>query len=167
MPLPTIDEAILAAYEREYRELADNWKQIDQKSYWLIAANGLLIAGCFGLVGKVSLSSFGRLALLLATIFLLISIAFCFLALRVRDASLPVEGDVAAEIAGKVRGDDALGDDGARTTAFWTAIRTEWQKVCAEIDGHNTTKAGQLEKARWCFAAAAVALALLILSLAA
>jgi hypothetical protein len=167
MPLPTIDEAILAAYEREYRELADNWKQIDQKSYWLIAANGLLIAGCFGLVGKVSLTPFARLALLLATIFLLISIAFCFLVLRVRGASLPVEGDVAAELAGKVRGDETLGDDGARATAFWTGIRNEWQRVNTEIDGHNNTKAAQLEKARWCFAAAAVALAVLILSLAA
>lgn len=89
----TLQQAVLAAYQVEHKEYADNWRNIETKAQGNAAVTGIFIAGVVAFLTKgITLSDLDRVFIIFATLALALSIIFSILALRTRDVPVPPLG---------------------------------------------------------------------------
>ena len=87
-------KTLLDSYRDEYKELADIWRGLETKAQGNIAIAGIFIAVVFAFIREAGQQSYWaeRACLGLALIFLVISVIFSIMVLRVRQAPFPPMG---------------------------------------------------------------------------
>jgi hypothetical protein len=96
-----IQTQVLAAYEFEYRDLADNWKSLDAKAQGTVGIAGLFIGGALALANRLTVNSSATLrgALGFGVILLLVCVVCSLTVLKIREVSAPPDGDSASDLA--------------------------------------------------------------------
>lgn len=139
-------KTLLDSYQDEYKEISDIWRVLETKAQGNIAIAGIFIAGAFAFIGKIERQTFWLEKELL---FLVISVVFSVLVLKVRQVYFPPMGGFIDQMFIdhlKITNDDELL---ARFPRFINDQAKAWEKVKINLERQNKLKARFLGFAQW------------------
>jgi hypothetical protein len=153
-------------YEREYRELCENWTSLERKAQLSGGAAGALLAGVVAFLGNDRFNIPTHLYLLFPVIgvALFVSGAFALAALRVSDETMAPPGEKLREIAWDARSDDMTAWIAAYTPRAAHREVVMWDQACKDLHRSNGRKGASVRRAQlWLLVAAGVALLFVVL----
>jgi hypothetical protein len=159
-----LKEQAIAAYEAEYRDLADNWRSLDGKAQGTVAIAGVFIGGALAFVqslyadGPVCM----KLVVGLGVLLLLVSVGFALGVLRIRTVNAPPDGDGVRLLVNNVLAADRA-ERPARYLGYLEDRLMAWKKAIDEVASANDSKATDLWTAQRFLGASVVTFALLVL----
>ncbi len=167
--MPTISEkkeslkqTVLDSYREEYKDYADNWRNLETKAQGNIAVAGIFIAGVFAFLtkGNYTPNEYDRFLLLLSIGFLVASIVASIFVLQTRTVKVPPLGSfVDYQIKRILKVDDA--DFHERVRRFGLEHFNKWREVMDAMDKTVQSKADRLWIAQILLMAAILSIALL------
>ena len=139
----------LNAYQEEYRELSETWRNLDAKAQGTIAISGIFLAGILAFVRALSTAatSIERLFLAAATALLTLCIVLSLLVLRIRTIS----GTPAGKSLEILINDLLQVEDGTTSERLLNYCRDQmqmWSTTNHDIEKANQEKADLLIKAQ-------------------
>ena len=142
--LPTqISIDITTSYEREYKELCDNWISLERKAQLSAGACGALLAGLISFIGGLKTAPTTVTALLLALISmsLLVSALCSLFGLRTSTETLPTPGEKIRAIAWSLKSEDEAKwiQDYIVEAAHKRVVF--WDQACKDLFSSNEAKA--------------------------
>jgi hypothetical protein len=133
---------LLPAYEREYKELCDNWASLERKAQLTGGAAGALLAGLVAFLGNPRFQMLGGFYVFFALvgIALFISGLFALRALWVSDETLPLPGEKLRALAWELKHDAPQHwlTDYRREAAHKRVIL--WDQACRDLHKSNQKK---------------------------
>jgi len=153
-------------YEREYRELCENWTSLERKAQLSGGAAGALLAGVVAFLGNDRFNIPTHMYLLFPVIgaALFISGAFALVALRVSDETMAPPGEKLREIAWDARSDDTEAWIAAYTPRAAHREVVMWDQACKDLHKSNGRKGASVRRAQlWLLVAAGFALLFIVL----
>jgi hypothetical protein len=90
----TLLKLVIESYRDGYKELADAWRNLETKAQGNIAISGIFIGGVFAYIQKVDpqLQQNEKVLLGLAAFFLVVSVIFSVISLKIRTVPAPPLG---------------------------------------------------------------------------
>ena len=166
MPTPTQHELlsqVVAAYEYEYRDSADNWKVLDTKAQGSVAVAGIFIAGSLALAqrftGGTAVAS--RIVLGVGALLLLIAVGCALVVLKIRSVDAPPDGQSVSDlIKDVIAGGDPVSDE--RYVRHLHDRIKAWHKGNGQVSKANSSKATWLWAAQLCLGGAILTFAGLV-----
>jgi hypothetical protein len=149
-------ESSLNAYRERYQELSESWGSLETKAQGNAAIAGIFIAGAFGYINglKRGLHEYEQALLVVSIVFLLLSVAFSLLVLRIRK----MPNAPAGENMDRLVGDLLLVNDpkelSERLPRFTNDQIQLWRTVNKGFAAANKSKARNLLIAQSCLAGA-------------
>jgi hypothetical protein len=152
---------LLPTYEREYKELCDNWASLERKAQLTGGAAGALLAGVVAFLGNPRFQVPRMFYVFFAAIGIALFIAglYALAALWVSDETLPPPGEKLRDLAWELKHD---------TPEHWVAdYRREvthkrvvfWDQACKDLHKSNQRKGRYVRNAQgWLVGAAGVAM---------
>jgi hypothetical protein len=133
---------LLPAYEREYKELCDNWASLERKGQLTGGAAGALLAGVVAFLGNPRFQLLGGFYVFFALIgiALFVSGLFALRALWVSDETLPLPGERLRGLALELKHDAPQHwvTDYQREAAHMRVVF--WDQACKDLHKSNQTK---------------------------
>lgn len=144
-------KTLLDSYRDEYKEISDIWRGLETKAQGNIAIAGIFIAGAFAFISKIDqqTSRLEKGFLISALVFLVASVIFSVLVLRVRQVYFPPMGGFIDQMFIdhlKITIDTELFD---RLPRFINDQAKAWRKVKTNTEAQNKLKARYLGFAQW------------------
>ena len=154
----------LDSYEKEYRELWEVWRHLENKAQGTIAISGIFVAGVFAFIhtsGPLS-SVMEKILLSLSILLLIISIILSILVLRIREFISPPIGDSLDNLVKDIT--ESKEEITSETILnFINDQSLMWKKANKKLNEVNSSKAKYLLGAQWVLLAAIVIMAFLTL----
>jgi hypothetical protein len=161
--LADLGRIALETYREEYRELSDNWRNLDTKAQGLGAIAGIFLAAVFAW-GRNLPADFGpvqRWMLVAAIVLLVVTIAFAVLALHVRMVAAPPLGDETANMVTDILQKHKVEEMPARLVAFYNDQIEPWKDTNEDTRRHCLSKAFRIQVGQVAVLLAAVIVAAL------
>lgn len=158
--LPTaIANDLVDSYEREYKELCENWLSLERKAQLSGGVVGALLAGVISFIGgqKTAPSTLTTFLIALVSAFLIAS-AYCSLSgLRVSTETLPPPGEKLRAIAWAERSDEKATWIDNYTVEAANKRVVLWDQACRDLHQSNEIKGGLVRRSQALLLAAGVA----------
>lgn len=141
----TLRKAVLDSYRDEYKEYADNWRNLETKAQGNVAVAGIFIAGVFAFITKTdsALNEIEKFFFFLAIGFLVSSVIFSIFVLRTRSVPVPPLGSFMDYTVKRLLVVDNA-DFHERLQRFGSDHFNTWRKVMAETEKAIRLKADRL-----------------------
>lgn len=168
--LATMKEAlrqlVLDSYSDAYKELTDNWKTLETKAQGNITVAGVFIAAAFAYTSSTGpkLAEVQQLVLVLAIIFLVISVLLAVHVLRIREVPAPPYGEFVDENVEHLLQEETEDELTDSMVNFANDQKRAWRKVMERMAEDVERKASLLWSAQMFLLAAIVTVVVLALS---
>lgn len=157
-------EKLLPHYQREYRELSDNWIAVERKAQGTCVVAGALLSGALAIIGNsrytVAPPLYLGFALFAALVF--VAAVFAFRALKVSEQTLPPSGDFLRDLAWeRMNGGAPDWTDQYQQESLHQQV-AHWDTACKDLATSVSRKGSAVASSHaWLLAGAAVALLLI------
>lgn len=149
---------VIPAYEREYGELCDNWKSLEQKAQLAAGAAGAILTGGLAILGndKVTLPKGLTLLLILSAFLVFLALACSLASLRVSSATLPPAGEDLRKLAWELFDSRPAELESSFSMEAAHLLLVHWDTACRDLHGSIEKKASWVARAQWCLLGAGI-----------
>ena len=163
LPVDVMEEP-LPQYQREYRELSENWTAVERKAQGTCIVAGALLSGALAIIGNSRFSIPQPLYLVFAgfAILVFVSTVFAFRALKISDQTLPPSGDDLRDLAwARMNGGASDWREHFKQESLHKQVE-HWDQACKDLAASIGKKGNAVARSHaWLMAGALLALVLI------
>ncbi|WP_417914535.1 hypothetical protein [Candidatus Electronema sp. JM] len=135
----------LDAYQKEYRELMDIWKNLEGKAQWIVTVSGIFFAGMFAFIRNPLLQPvhyYEQCLLTASVVLLVLSVVSALLAQRLFDVQKAPYGDLLGALVKDLIDSDEISSD--RIYCYLAEQGTFWKETNLTVQIVNKKKIASL-----------------------